>query len=50
MSMVVGVDTHKQTHSAALLNELGVVQSGLEVAAFSPGLPTVAQLGALQEY
>jgi len=27
-SMVVGVDTHKETHSAALLNELGVVQGG----------------------
>ena len=37
MSMVVGVDTHKQTHSAALLNELGVVQSGLEVAASARG-------------
>jgi transposase len=36
-SMVVGVDTHKETHSAALLNELGVVQGGLEVAASLAG-------------
>jgi len=36
-SMVVGVDTHKATHSAALLNELGVVQGGLEVAASAAG-------------
>jgi len=36
-SMVVGVDTHKETHSAALLNELGVVQAGLEVAASAAG-------------
>ena len=37
MSMVVGVDTHKKTHSAALLNELGVVQGGLEVSASATG-------------
>lgn len=37
MSMVIGVDTHKQTHSAALLSELGVVESGLEVAASAAG-------------
>jgi len=36
-SMVVGVDTHKATHSAALLNELGVVQGGLEAAASAAG-------------
>ena len=36
-SMVVGVDTHKASHSAALLNELGVVQGGLEVAASAAG-------------
>jgi transposase len=36
-SMVIGVDTHKETHSAALLNELGVVQGGLEVAASVAG-------------
>lgn len=37
MSMVVGVDTHKETHSAAMLNELGVVQSGVEVNASAAG-------------
>jgi transposase len=36
-SMVVGVDTHKRTHSAALLNQLGVVLGGLEVAASAAG-------------
>jgi transposase len=36
-SMVVGVDTHKQAHSAALLNELGVVQGGLDVKASAAG-------------
>ena len=36
-SMVVGVDTHKATHSAALLNELGVVEGGLEVVASAAG-------------
>jgi transposase len=35
--MVVGVDTHKATHSAALLNELGVVQGGVEVSASAAG-------------
>lgn len=37
MSMVVGVDTHKETHSAAMLNELGVMQGGLEAAASAAG-------------
>ena len=37
VTMVVGVDTHKDTHSAALLNQLGVPQAGVEVAASSQG-------------
>lgn len=36
-AMVVGVDTHKDTHSAALLSEVGVVQGGLEVCASKEG-------------
>jgi transposase len=36
-AMVVGVDTHKDTHSAALLNEVGAVQGGLEVFASREG-------------
>jgi transposase len=36
-AMVVGVDTHKDTHSAALLSEVGAVQSGLEVCASTEG-------------
>ncbi len=35
--MVVGVDTHKDGHSAALLDELGAVQAALEVAANGGG-------------
>ena len=36
-AMVVGVDTHKDSHSAALLSELGAMQGGLEVPASEEG-------------
>lgn len=35
--MVVGVDTHKDTHSAALVNEVGLPLGGLEVPATGGG-------------
>jgi transposase len=34
---VIGVDTHKDSHSAALLNQVGALQSWLEVAASESG-------------
>lgn len=37
MATVVGVDTHKDSHSAALLNELGAVEGSLDVVASTQG-------------
>ena len=44
-TMVVGVDTHKDAHSAALMSEVGVVQGGLEVSACRAGYQQLLSWG-----